>query len=109
MLREISSRLRLQLPQAIQVARYGGEEFAILLPFPLTQSAETMDQIRQAIASQTVEAEGHKLVVTMSCGVAEAQSEERIGKLVRRADEALYAAKMVAEIESMCTTDDYVM
>ena len=92
-LREIASRLRLQLPQAIQVARYGGEEFAILLDQPLDQAAQTMDQVRLAISGQLVEAEGQQLRVTMSCGVAESQVEERIGKLVRRSDEALYAAK----------------
>ena len=38
--------------------------------------------------------EGKRIIVTLSAGAAQIMPEEKIGKLVRRADEALYAAKL---------------
>lgn len=93
-LREVASRLRLHVSDPIQIARYGGEEFAIVLGLPLGQAAIAIDQLRSTIAAHVVDAEGKKLNVSISCGVAEVEPEERIGKLVRRADEALYSAKL---------------
>ncbi len=93
-LKEVSSRLRMQLPMAIQIARYGGEEFAVLLAFPLRQAAEIIEQLRIFMASAEIQAEGHSLKVSVSCGVAEVGEGERIGKLVRRSDEALYSSKL---------------
>jgi diguanylate cyclase len=93
-LKEIGRRFQEQMTGAIQVARYGGEEFAILLEGPLEAQAHLIDQLRVSIASVPVDAEGKKLPITISCGVSQIAPEERIGRLVRRSDEALYAAKL---------------
>jgi len=93
-LREISSRLRELSGESILVARYGGEEFAILFDRESQSAASVMERLRLEIASKTIAAEGHTISVTISTGVAQVINEERIGKLVRRSDEALYAAKM---------------
>ncbi len=93
-LREMSSRLRMHVVDPIQIARYGGEEFAIVLGLPLDKAAAAIDQLRMAVAATPIDAEGKKLQVSISCGVAEVMPEERIGKLVRRSDEALYSAKL---------------
>ena len=93
-LREMSNRLKLHLTDPIQIARYGGEEFAIVLDLPLDKASLEIDRLRTAIAATSIEAEGKKLQVTISCGVAEVLQDERIGKLVRRSDEALYSAKL---------------
>ncbi len=39
-------------------------------------------------------AEGHTIKVTVSTGVSEISADDRIAKLIRRSDEALYSAKM---------------
>ena len=93
-LKEISARLRELSNESILVARYGGEEFAIIFDEDVQHAADIMDRFRQTTASKSIDAEGHTISVTISSGVAQIMSDERIGKLVRRSDEALYSAKM---------------
>ena len=65
------------------LARYGGEEFAILLPdCALGNAMEIAERLRTAQPE-----------VTCSIGVADWDGREDIGRLVARADRALYAAK----------------
>ena len=94
MLRETSARLKDINSEAIQIARYGGEEFAIIFDGEVKEAANIMERLRLTIAGKTIEAEGHMISITISSGVARITSEERIGKLVRRSDEALYSAKV---------------
>ena len=73
------------------VARYGGEEFAILLPNAGAQIAlEIGERVRAAIAACVFPCR----CVTMSIGAAPLAEEDYVAEtLIRRADEALYAAK----------------
>ncbi|HEV2871623.1 MAG TPA: sensor domain-containing diguanylate cyclase, partial [Actinomycetota bacterium] len=65
------------------LARYGGEEFAVLLPdCALGNAMEIAERLRTAQPE-----------VTCSIGVADWDGREDIGRLVARADRALYAAK----------------
>ncbi len=65
------------------LARYGGEEFAVLLPdCALGDAMEIAERLRTAQPE-----------VTCSIGVADWDGREEIGRLVARADRALYAAK----------------
>ncbi|QFS85267.1 MULTISPECIES: sensor domain-containing diguanylate cyclase [unclassified Marinobacter] len=80
------------------VARYGGEEFAILLP--TTDSAGALlvaERIRKAVAGTPVATKEQDAPVplTISVGVATMLPARGVSspELVRRADEALYAAK----------------
>lgn len=76
------------------VARFGGEEFAvILIGTRLAEAKFAAERLRQAIESAQVEFEGQNLQVTASLGLAEVDTEDSIESLVKRADEALYAAK----------------
>ena len=93
-LREMATRLADIKHDSLLVARYGGEEFAILIDGPETVAAEIMERLRKNIAGKAFEADGVSIPVTISCGVSRILSEDRVGKLVRRADEALYSAKM---------------
>ncbi len=93
-LREISNRLRKYAADRIEVARYGGEEFAILLDQPLESAAQSVDELRISVQSQAFNADGKTIKVTVSAGVSLVLPDERIGKLVRRSDEALYSAKL---------------
>src|SRR5918994_671469 len=65
------------------LARYGGEEFAVLLPdCALGNAMEIAERLRTAQPE-----------VTCSIGVADWDGREDSGRLVARADRALYAAK----------------
>jgi diguanylate cyclase len=92
-LQQIASLLTAETRPSIMVARFGGEEFAIILEGPLRYAAEKLNQARKSIASRKLEAGAVQLNVTLSIGVSEPRDEIVAGPVVRRADEALYAAK----------------
>jgi diguanylate cyclase (GGDEF)-like protein len=76
-------------------ARIGGEEFAIMLPETnLDDARAAAERLRTAVAEHSVETSSGPLAVTVSIGAALAQaSEAGLAGLMKRADEALYAAK----------------
>jgi len=76
-------------------ARYGGEEFCFLLPETESQAAAALaERLRAAIAGLRFTAGAREFSVTASFGVAERDGEhDTLEALVRRSDEALYAAK----------------
>ncbi len=92
-LQQVAAKLHSELEDAIMVARFGGEEFAILLDGPLRIAAEKMNAVRKAIASHKLDAGLIQIEVTTSVGVGEPREDMVPGPVVRRADEALYAAK----------------
>lgn len=73
------------------VARYGGEEFAVLVPDG--EAAQAAELARKAVEASEFEFEGSSLRVTLSGGVADAQSGDSPAGLIKRADAALYASK----------------
>lgn len=75
--------------------RYGGEEFAVLLPETgITDALGVAERIRNCFAATPVAlANGSALPVTVSIGVALANSGESAAELLRRADDACYQAK----------------
>lgn len=77
------------------VARIGGEEFAVLLPSTdLPRAAVVAERLRASVAAQAVHFEGVQIRYTVSAGVASLDDGEGgIDLLLKRADQALYAAK----------------
>lgn len=93
-LKHVGETLRAALRRHDFVARFGGEEFAVLLPY--TTLDDAMIAVRKSllgIADSVFEHEGQTLQITASGGLANIQNYEDGESLVRRADEALYAAK----------------
>jgi diguanylate cyclase (GGDEF)-like protein len=73
--------------------RLGGEEFVVcLVGAPLETAVAIADRIREQVAALAFE-ELSDLHCTTSVGVAELVPGEDLDSLLRRADEALYAAK----------------
>ena len=76
------------------VARYGGEEFAIIMGgATLGESEIGAVRVAAKVADCRFEFEGRTLNVTVSGGLAQARADEDEATLIKRADEALYAAK----------------
>jgi len=93
-LRGIAAVLRRTTRTMDLLARYGGEEFAVIMPGAVLDDAKSAaERVRGAIADAGFRYDGKSFQVTVSVGVAELQSGENVSRLVRRADEALYAAK----------------
>jgi two-component system, cell cycle response regulator len=96
-LRQIARRALGSVRSADLVARLGGEEFAVVMPeTELAVAAAVAERLRAAIAEQpfTVAAGGKRRAVTVSIGVtAAAPGGDERDRMLKRADDALYAAK----------------
>jgi diguanylate cyclase (GGDEF)-like protein len=76
------------------VARYGGDEFAALMPASTLHDALcAAGRIREVIEKSLVHFEDRTLQVTVSIGLAQRLPGEDGLSLMKRADDALYAAK----------------
>jgi diguanylate cyclase (GGDEF)-like protein len=93
-LRDVSLAMAETMRDSDIVTRYGGEEFAAILPSSGAREAcLAAERLRLQIDEQSYEYEGQQLHVTISCGTAQAMSSDDAESLMRRSDEALYAAK----------------
>jgi two-component system, cell cycle response regulator len=94
---EIASRTLHDVRSFDLVARYGGEEFLVVMPETSLQVALVVaERLRMSIAERPFAVSGTTtmLQVTVSVGIATTLSEDDSPtELLRRADEALYAAK----------------
>ena len=96
-LREVSARVSRNVRAFDLVSRYGGEEFVVVLPeTPLAVAVVVAERLRSTIAEQPIligdPAIG--LNISISVGVSVTRgADETAASLMRRADEALYAAK----------------
>lgn len=94
-LRRLADTLMATFRDVDVVARIGGEEFAVLLPSTdLSGAMAVADRLRQAVESQPVEVDGVMIRSTLSGGVATMDDGiTGLDALMKRADQALYAAK----------------
>ncbi len=95
-LREFAARIRKNIRGIDLACRFGGEEFVVMMPdTDLSKAYLVGERLRQCIASQPfVLADGTSLEVTASIGVATLErSTDTPDTLLKRADQALYAAK----------------
>ncbi len=101
-LKHVAELIQREMQGAACVARYGGEEFAVLTTSPLEVAGAELEQLRIVLGQSRVAHEGTVIPITMSGGISWILPDEKIGKLVRRADEALYAAKMSGRNRVYC-------
>ncbi len=97
-LSEVARRLSLVVRGYDRVGRYGGEEFLIVIPgCDPAGLAKLAERLRLAVAGKPIETDAGALPVTVSFGLAFVPLGEEFvtncEDLLRRADEALYAAK----------------
>jgi two-component system, cell cycle response regulator len=96
-LREVTARVARYVRPFDLFARYGGEEFVVVLPETDRRIAEAVaERLRMVVAEQPVrianEPEGLSITISIGLAVTEG-ANETAASLLRRADEALYAAK----------------
>ena len=96
-LKEVANRVLRHVRGFDLVARYGGEEFVVVLPeTPLPVALVVAERMRSVVAEKPIEVAGQSagIPITISIGVAMTRGpQETPESLLRRADEALYAAK----------------
>ena len=93
-LKEVAKRIKGSLRGFDVVGRYGGEEFMLILhKADLANARMVAERIRSRIAATPIDLQDALLDVTISMGVAMAQTDEDVNSLVERADKALYNAK----------------
>jgi diguanylate cyclase (GGDEF)-like protein len=90
-----TARLLLASCRTLDIAgRYGGEEFILVLPDTARAGAQAAaERLRAEVERHPFVHEGRRYAVTVSLGVAELSEFDTADDLIKRADEALYAAK----------------
>ena len=94
-LRVVGQRLQESMRRIDTVARYGGEEFVVLLAETgLGAAVEVGERVRQMVEATDVPTESGTARLTVSVGVTtQGRTATSLEGLIRRADEAMYAAK----------------
>lgn len=94
MLVHFSGLIKSVLRKSDALVRYGGEEFTLILPDTDSRGAHfVLARLQQLMSKSPLIFEGSQINTTFSAGVATLRGEENGHALLRRADEALYAAK----------------
>ncbi|MET0050830.1 MAG: diguanylate cyclase [Candidatus Thiodiazotropha sp.] len=93
-LKHTVDQLRRHIREADELARWGGEEFLILSPeTQLKEAAALAERLCRDLAENEIVVEGKHLHVTASFGVTLYRAGEPLDTCLKRADDALYAAK----------------
>ena len=94
-LRHLAAALSATFRDVDVVARLGGDEFAVLLPSTeLAAAAAAAERLRKLVDATPLVVEGETISYTVSAGVAAMDDTvSGLDGLMKRADQALYAAK----------------
>jgi diguanylate cyclase (GGDEF)-like protein len=80
------------------VGRWGGEEFLIILPDTSTENAEKFaKRLREEISATEFKDSNASVEVTISIGIASSNSLESMDVILKKADNALYKAKITRD------------
>lgn len=93
-LTKVARILREKIMSKGYVCRWGGEEFLIVLEdCEQEQAKQILQDVLNVLRGQSIECQGQNICVTMSVGVVQVASDEKIDDILRRADKKLYDAK----------------
>jgi diguanylate cyclase len=93
-LRIVAKTLAKHLRKTDFIARFGGEEFVVLMPETDQQAAlQTIETIREAVATCPFHFREKPLSITLSAGIAVFSGNVTSEQVFERADTALYLAK----------------
>ncbi|MDR6100895.1 diguanylate cyclase [Agrobacterium larrymoorei] len=93
-LKAVAAGIGRALSDGAFLARTGGEEFAIILKkMSVPDATRLAERVRQAIEKLKIRSGGHEINVTVSLGIAAAETTSTTGKLYESADAALYRSK----------------
>lgn len=105
MLERVTQVAHSELRDVDLIGRYGGEEFVIVLPVTSAQQAWLLaERIRSGVEALRVETDNGPAFVSLSIGIAEMLHEPQdvaVENVIRRADEAMYAAKQAGRNRSV--------
>jgi two-component system cell cycle response regulator len=94
-LKEVAARLASNMRSIDIFSRYGGEEFIVAMPDTGQDAAAiAADRIRALLGGSTFNVDGRAINVTVSAGVSEVYPGDHFRDVFKRADNALYKAKL---------------
>lgn len=97
---ELAHFVRSQLRREDYLFRFGGDEFILVFSDTELQDAvEIANRLRQKVESQPFE---HGIDLTISFGVTRFHPGENLNEVLRRSDQALYAAKSKGKNQVVC-------
>ena len=90
----VAQLLKKRLRDSDYLARYGGEEFVSLLPeTPISAALPLANELRETIKASELHYNDQRVLLTISCGLAEFHDGDTPESVFQRADAALYLAK----------------
>ncbi len=103
-LAETARRAQSALRESDVLLRYGGEEFVVIVPGAGEEALIRVgERVRLAVAATPVNDGGLEIPVTVSAGIGQLRGrEDKEESILKRADEALYAAKEGGRNRTVC-------
>jgi len=94
-LKEVAARLASNMRAVDIVSRYGGEEFVVAMPETDEPAAiVAADRVRALLGGTPIYVDGQAFSISVSAGVSQVQDGDKFRDLFKRADMALYKAKL---------------
>jgi diguanylate cyclase len=91
---QFAELIRSVMRKSDALVRYGGEEFTLILPETEARGARfVLGRLQQLLGESPYVYGDHTIQTSFSAGIATLKDEENGHALLRRADEAMYAAK----------------
>jgi diguanylate cyclase (GGDEF)-like protein len=96
--------------ECVLVGRLGGEEFAVMLDgYCQAEAVAIGERLRVKLAELPIKAGAETVTLTCSFGISEWQRGDTIDSLLKRADMALYEAKMSGRNRVIAADDSMLM
>lgn len=106
-LRVFSETIQYTMRDGDVIGRLGGEEFAALVAGSAEEAEIAAERVRAAFEADGAVIVGHRMAATVSIGVADCLARGcNIGRLLSRADAALYASKQSGRNRVTCAPDE---